>query len=94
MGNYSLFKIKINVLSLNPNNNNLFVGGKMKNSSENYAFLDYYDNQVRRFENSSKIGNSPAFFNCSCDGFCLECEFMFDCEVYEMIEDEWEGYYS
>jgi hypothetical protein len=66
----------------------------MKNSSENDAFLDYYDNQVRRFENNSKIGNSPAFLNHSCDGFCLECEFMLDCEVYEVTKDEWEGFYS
>lgn len=29
----------------------------------------------------------------SCDGFCPECGQMFNCEAYEEIKDEWDGFY-
>lgn len=67
----------------------------MKINNENYAFRDYFDNQVRRFEeNCIEISNSLSFNNYFCDSFCSECVFMYECEVYEEIGDEWEGFYA
>lgn len=75
----------------------------MKNDPEEDALREYLENQVKKFEQHSyylekfrKILAVPdhTYFEDMCDGFCPECIWMSECEVYEMIEDEWDGFYT
>ena len=75
----------------------------MKDNPEEDALKEYFESQVKKFEHYSdnlkelrKIFAELGFPNVEdiCDGFCPECVRMLECEVYEMIKDEWDRIYS
>lgn len=73
----------------------------MKDTKE--IFKAHFKDTVKKFE---KHCNDPEQFHKiftelgfiyvddGCDGFCPECKQKLECEVYEEIRDEWEGFYS
>ncbi len=69
----------------------------MKNNFDEDALKEYSESQIKRFKEyfyDSELCNRLLYANEDCYGFCLDCEFIMECEVYEDIRDEWEGFYA
>jgi len=59
--------------------------------------LSQHRESASRTEQLQKICDEHGFGyvdHTCCDGFCPECGQMFNCEAYEEIRDEWEGFYT